>query len=130
MWPQHVRRALPPGTAQLLLLLLLVPMLLSLISPVTADSTANDSAPDSDGGEVTGSTLVELTDASFERLTQASTGATTGDWFIAFVAQSVGFASCRRPLLGRRMSGQSAPLSLTDAVVSFCCSALLLCCRC
>jgi len=26
----------------------------------------------------------ELTDASFEHLTQAATGATTGDWFIMF----------------------------------------------
>lgn len=32
------------------------------------------------------SEVVELTDANFEHLTQASTGATTGDWFVAFSA--------------------------------------------
>ena len=28
--------------------------------------------------------VIELTDANFEHDTQASTGATTGDWFVAF----------------------------------------------
>jgi len=32
------------------------------------------------------SEVVELTDTNFEHLTQASTGATTGDWFVAFSA--------------------------------------------
>ncbi len=35
---------------------------------------------------VSASEVVELTDANFEHLTQASTGATTGDWFVAFSA--------------------------------------------
>lgn len=35
---------------------------------------------------VLASEVVELTDANFEHLTQASTGATTGDWFVAFSA--------------------------------------------
>jgi thiol-disulfide isomerase/thioredoxin len=30
--------------------------------------------------------VVELTDSNFEHLTQASTGATTGDWLVAFSA--------------------------------------------
>ncbi|KAK0068023.1 thioredoxin domain-containing protein, partial [Biomphalaria pfeifferi] len=33
-------------------------------------------------------TTVELNDLSFEHLTQASTGATTGDWFVAFYKDS------------------------------------------
>ena len=34
------------------------------------------------------SSVVTLTDATFEHLTQASTGSTTGDWFIEFYAPS------------------------------------------
>jgi hypothetical protein len=34
------------------------------------------------------SAVVELTDATFEHLTQASSGSTTGDWFIEFYAPS------------------------------------------
>lgn len=32
------------------------------------------------------SEVVELNDQNFEHLTQAATGATTGDWFVAFKA--------------------------------------------
>jgi hypothetical protein len=34
----------------------------------------------------TASEVVTLTDESFEHLTQAATGATTGDWFVKFYA--------------------------------------------
>ena len=37
---------------------------------------------------VSSSSVVALTDGTFEHLTQASTGSTTGDWFIEFYAPS------------------------------------------
>ena len=40
-----------------------------------------------DEGEYTGpDEVVKLTDATFEELTQAATGATTGDWVVMFYA--------------------------------------------
>ena len=64
----------------MLLPLWVLPLLLILCRPVAAD-WATDRA---DGG----SSVIELTDASFEQLTQASTGATTGDWLVEFYAPS------------------------------------------
>ena len=36
--------------------------------------------------EIEGSDVVTLTSKTFEHLTQAATGATTGDWFVMFYA--------------------------------------------
>eukprot|EP00941_MAST-03F_sp_MAST-3F-sp1_P003844 g3844.t1 len=47
---------------------------------LVADPNASDEISDAD------SKVVELTDSTFEHLTQASTGATTGDWFVKFYA--------------------------------------------
>lgn len=48
------------------------------------------------------SEVVVLTDANFEHLTQAATGATTGDWLVAFKAPwCVVVIFCRRPYMGQ-----------------------------
>ena len=42
-----------------------------------------DDSGDDDGDEpMPGGTVEVLTDENFERITQAATGATTGDWFV------------------------------------------------
>ena len=51
------------------------------------------------------SAVVELTDATFEHLTQASSGSTTGDWFVEFYA----------PYLDLPHSGHSALHRLSSA---------------
>ena len=75
-----MRPVLLPFQVGVLLLLLL---LLLICQPLSAESVV--SSADSSLGS---SSVVELTDSSFEQLTQSSTGATTGDWLVEFYAPS------------------------------------------
>lgn len=52
-----------------------------------------------DAGTEQGSALVQLDDASFEHLTQAASGATTGDWLVVFVAPWCGYCQQIKPVL-------------------------------
>ena len=61
--------------------------LLCLCRPLRAESSIDG------GSDGRSSSVVELSDANFERLTQASTGATTGDWLVEFYAPSVALAN-------------------------------------
>eukprot|EP00344_Euplotes_crassus_P009841 CAMPEP_0196999938 /NCGR_PEP_ID=MMETSP1380-20130617/5017_1 /TAXON_ID=5936 /ORGANISM="Euplotes crassus, Strain CT5" /LENGTH=196 /DNA_ID=CAMNT_0042417063 /DNA_START=1 /DNA_END=588 /DNA_ORIENTATION=- len=56
-----------------------------LLCLLVATSLAEDdlSFEDGDGAQIL---PIELTDETFEHLTQAATGATTGDWFVKFYA--------------------------------------------
>ncbi|CAN0435118.1 unnamed protein product, partial [Pylaiella littoralis] len=62
-----------------------------------AAAAASEVATDAGGDDepaIPGATVQVLTDDDFERLTQVSTGATTGDWFIEFYAPWCGH--CRK----------------------------------
>ena len=75
-----------PTLLALLSLLVLLPFHGAVSAQSTVDTViSDDSSVSSEGGE---SLVVELSDATFEQLTQASTGATTGDWLVAFFAPS------------------------------------------
>lgn len=55
----------------------------ALLAALFASSALAESA---DGASAAASDVVILTEESFERETQAATGATTGDWLVEFYA--------------------------------------------
>lgn len=57
----------------------------------------------------------ELTDANFEHLTQASSGATTGDWFVMFTSASCN--ECRNLLARWEAVGAKLKNRMNVAVV-------------
>ena len=64
----------------------------------SAPSEANgDSASPAAGGSTGSRNVVALTDANFEHDTQAASGATTGTWFVAFVAPWCGHCKNLHP---------------------------------
>ena len=61
------------------------------------------------------SAVIQLTDLTFEPLTQASSGATTGDWFIALTAPYD--SHCRQQSCRAASSRLCPALPLTDCAV-------------
>ena len=73
------------------LLLAVLALLACLPYPLSAEGSGDtsdllSSSSSSSGGVE--SLVVDLNDSTFEQLTQASTGATTGDWLVEFYATS------------------------------------------
>jgi len=61
--------------------------------------------------------IVELTDATFEHQTQASTGMTTGSWFVLFKAEQCGLCKKVRPEFEQLSEDEDIPGYINFAVV-------------
>ena len=75
-----MRNLLPRNDGQRALLPRLVFLVVVVLVVGAREATASSSSS---------SKIVELTTATFEHQTQASTGQTTGKWFVKFVARGV-----------------------------------------
>ena len=99
--------------------LLLVLLLLLECRPLSAEWAAVANWTEADSSS---SAVVELTDASFERLTQASTGATTGDWLLEFYAPSANQPTACQPVASH--TGLAAAAADTHYTCLRCCPSL------
>ena len=80
-------------------------------------SDGSGSGSSSGGGEGGALDIVELTDKTFEHLTQASSGSTTGDWLIKFYAPWCKHCKALAPLMERaavELRGSSVNVAKID----------------
>lgn len=60
----------------------------AMSTSATSSSAATSATASTPATKAEESLVVQLTDATFEKLTQATSGSTTGDWFVTFMSET------------------------------------------